>query len=139
VTGSSVGTLFLFIAAQLAVHLGIAVALGWLLQLPMEAVLTASNANVGGPATAASMAAARGWREYVHPACITGSLGYVIGTPIACCVAYILRNHCFVVWFGRLLGYLVVSCSFDEGQMDILTFFHSVALLVFFYRVASLV
>ena len=41
-----------------------------------------SNAAVGGPATAAAMAAARGWTRAVQPAVLTGTLGYVVGTPL---------------------------------------------------------
>ena len=50
--------------------------------LAVQVLLTASNANVGGPATAAAMAAARGWPNMVRPAMLTGSLGYAVGTAI---------------------------------------------------------
>jgi uncharacterized membrane protein len=39
---------------------------------------------VGGPATAAAMASARGWAAAVQPAIVVGTVGYAIGTPIGC-------------------------------------------------------
>lgn len=79
-----------FIAILLAVHLGFLLLSGRLLRLPMQSILVASNANVGGPATAAAMAQSRGWRHMLQPALLTGSFGYAIGTPIGCAVGYLL-------------------------------------------------
>lgn len=70
-----VGWMFAFIAVQLVTHVVVSIAGGRLFRLPMEAVLTASNANVGGPATAAATASARGWDHMFQPAVLTGSLG----------------------------------------------------------------
>ena len=39
----------------------------------------ASNANIGGPTTAAAMAIAKGWNHMVVPAMLVGSLGYILG------------------------------------------------------------
>jgi len=41
-----------------------------------------SNANIGGPTTAAGMAAAFNWNDMIVPAILVGILGYTIGTPI---------------------------------------------------------
>lgn len=41
-----------------------------------------SNANIGGPTTAAGMAAAFHWNDMIVPAILVGILGYTIGTPI---------------------------------------------------------
>ncbi|CAI5967560.1 unnamed protein product [Closterium sp. NIES-65] len=46
-------------------------------------LMVASNANVGGPATAAAMASARNWPQLVRPAVLLGTFGYTIGTAIA--------------------------------------------------------
>lgn len=89
---SDVGWMSCLIAIQLVTHVVVIICGGRLLRLPMDAVLTASNANVGGPATAAATAAVRKWPHLVQPAVLTGSLGCVLecnlcrGTPqgIAC-------------------------------------------------------
>ncbi|KAL3135658.1 hypothetical protein ABBQ38_006137 [Trebouxia sp. C0009 RCD-2024] len=88
----STGWLTAFIAIQLGVHMAVIILGGFgLARLPMQVVLTASNANIGGPATAAAMAAARGWPHMVRPAMLTGSFGYAVGTAIGCAVSQWLR------------------------------------------------
>ncbi|KAA6425464.1 MAG: hypothetical protein FRX49_04362 [Trebouxia sp. A1-2] len=88
----STGWLTAFIAIQLSVHLAVIVFGGYVVAgLPMQVVLTASNANVGGPATAAAMAASRGWPHMVRPAMLTGSLGYAVGNGIGCAVSQWLQ------------------------------------------------
>lgn len=59
---------------------------------PLQALLTASNAAIGGPATAAAMCTSRGWPKMVTPALLVGTLGYAIGTPIGMLVACILKD-----------------------------------------------
>ena len=89
------GPACVFIAVQLATHLAFVAAVGvGAMRLPAWAVLTASNACVGGPATAAAMASARGWTAAVQPAIVAGTIGYAVGTPIGCLVGQALR-----AWF----------------------------------------
>ena len=45
----------------------------------LEEITIASNANIGGPTTAAALAIAKGWEELVVPALLVGTFGYVIG------------------------------------------------------------
>ena len=45
----------------------------------LEDAIIASNANIGGPTTAAGMAISQGWAALVGPAMLVGTLGYVIG------------------------------------------------------------
>lgn len=52
---------------------------GSALKMDRKTLIIASNANVGGPTTAASMAIAKGWEELVEPALLVGCRGYVIG------------------------------------------------------------
>lgn len=51
-----------------------------LLRFDLEDAIIASNANIGGPTTAAGMAISQGWSKLVGPAMLIGTLGYVIGT-----------------------------------------------------------
>lgn len=45
----------------------------------LEDAIIASNANIGGPTTAAGMAISQGWAKLVGPAMLIGTLGYVLG------------------------------------------------------------
>jgi len=85
------GATLAFIVILLSVHLLVTLGLGRLLRLPMSMLLLASNAAVGGPATAAAMAAACGW-SLLRPGLLLGCLGYAIGTPIGLAVGHALSR-----------------------------------------------
>jgi len=53
---------------------------GKLLKFDLEDIILASNANIGGPTTAAGMAIAQGWAKLIGPCMLVGTFGYVIGT-----------------------------------------------------------
>ena len=63
---------------------------GKLLKFDLEEIILASNANIGGPTTAAGMAISQGWVRLVGPCMLVGTFGYVIGT-----------------WLGILVGSLL--------------------------------
>ena len=50
-----------------------------LFHFDLEDAIIASNANIGGPTTAAGMAISQGWSKLVGPAMLIGTLGYVLG------------------------------------------------------------
>ncbi|MDY0061971.1 MAG: DUF819 family protein [Myxococcota bacterium] len=83
--------LFLFAALILAVHLTVVLLAGWLLRLDLAELVIASNANMGGPTTAAAMAVARRWETLVIPAVLCGTLGYAIATFIGVAVGHLLQ------------------------------------------------
>lgn len=84
-------TLFAFSALQIAIHFGVLLALGrGLLRLNINELYLASNANVGGPTTAAAMAQAKGWKRLVLPALLVGILGYATATGIALALGPVL-------------------------------------------------
>lgn len=61
-----------------------------LLKFDLEDAIIASNANIGGPTTAAGMAVSQGWSRLVGPAMLVGVLGYVIGNYAGTVVGIIL-------------------------------------------------
>ena len=63
---------------------------GRILKFDLEDIILASNANIGGPTTAAGMAISQGWVKLVGPCMLVGTFGYVIGT-----------------WLGILVGSLL--------------------------------
>lgn len=56
----------------------------------LEDAIIASNANIGGPTTAASMAISQGWSRLVGPAMLVGTLGYVIGNYLGTMIGVLL-------------------------------------------------
>ena len=60
------------------------------LKFDLEDAIIASNANIGGPTTAAGMAVSQGWSRLVGPAMLVGVLGYVIGNYAGTVVGIIL-------------------------------------------------
>jgi uncharacterized membrane protein len=83
--------LFLFAAVILFVHLLFILITGKLFKLDLAEIVIASNANMGGPTTAAAMAVARRWKDLVIPAVLCGTLGYAIATFIGVAIGNLLH------------------------------------------------
>ena len=71
--------LLLFAAISVLMNLVFSLAFGKLFRYSIEEITVASNANIGGPTTAAAFAIAKGWHSLIFPAILVGTLGYVIG------------------------------------------------------------
>ncbi len=56
----------------------------------VEEATLASNANIGGPTTAAAMAISKGLRRFVAPTIPVGTLGYIIGTYVGIFIGQLL-------------------------------------------------
>lgn len=77
-------SLVAFSLLQLAVHFLVLVGVGrGALRLDLNELYLASNANVGGPTTAAAMAQAKNWPKLVLPALLVGVLGYATATALS--------------------------------------------------------
>ena len=72
--------LLVFAAVILGIHLVFLLIAGKLLRLDLRELVVASNANMGGPTSAAAMAVSRRWDGLVVPAVLCGTLGYAIAT-----------------------------------------------------------
>jgi uncharacterized membrane protein len=86
--------LLVFVFIIVVVNLAVSLTAGKLLKYDLEEILLASNANVGGPTTAAAMAIAKGWKELIGPILVVGTLGYIIGNYIGTTLG---------LWFSSLM------------------------------------
>uniref|UniRef100_A0A0A8Y721 DUF819 domain-containing protein n=1 Tax=Arundo donax TaxID=35708 RepID=A0A0A8Y721_ARUDO len=73
-------SVFAFALVQVTVHLAVVLSVGKLMGLERKPLLIASNANVGGPTTAAAMATAKGWSSLIVPGILVGIFGISIAT-----------------------------------------------------------
>jgi uncharacterized membrane protein len=85
--------LLLFTGIIVAINMLISLILGKLFKFDLEEILLASNANIGGPTTAAAMAIAKGWNKLVGPIILAGVFGYIIGNYLG-------------IFMGNLLQYM---------------------------------
>lgn len=82
--------LLLFTAIMVLVNMIFCFVGGKLLKFNLEDCILASNANIGGPTTAAGMAISQGWSKLVGPVMLIGTFGYVIGTYLGVIIGGIL-------------------------------------------------
>ncbi len=72
--------LLLFCGVIVIINMTVSFGIGRLFNFSVEEIVLASNANIGGPTTAAAMAISKGWNDLVAPIMLVGTFGYVIGT-----------------------------------------------------------
>lgn len=85
--------LLVFTGVIVLVNMIVSLVLGKIFKFNLEEILLASNANIGGPTTAAAMAIAKGWNKLIGPIILAGVFGYIIG------------NY-FGIFMGNILQYL---------------------------------
>lgn len=86
--------ILVFAAIIVIVNMLVSFGVGRFFKFDLEEIILASNANIGGPTTAAAMAISRGWTKLVGPILIIGTLGYIIGNYIGTGLG---------VWFTSLM------------------------------------
>lgn len=84
-------SLFLWSAVAVSTHLGLVLLGERLFGFTRKESCLASNANIGGPTTAAGMAAAKGWRGSLVPALLIGIMGYATATFVGVACASVFR------------------------------------------------
>src|SRR5699024_9026098 len=99
--------ILVFAAIMVLINMIISFGVGRLFKFSLEEIILASNANIGGPTTAAAMAISRGWVKLVGPILIIGTLGYIIGNYLG------TRSG---LWFGSMLYIHQVSGKSEETE-----------------------
>lgn len=84
--------LFAYAAIIIGFNMLATFAFGLLFKFKLEDLCAASNANIGGPTTAAAMAISQGWTDLVGPVLLVGTLGYVLGNYMGVIVANIVTR-----------------------------------------------
>ncbi len=83
--------LLLYAAIIVGVNMLFCFVAGRFLHYDLESIILASNANIGGPTTAAAMAVSKGWKPLIGPSILVGIIGYVLGTYMGLLVWGILE------------------------------------------------
>ncbi len=83
---------FYYATITVALHGLIIFGIGRLMRLDFATLAVASQANVGGAASAIAMAGARGYTDRLLPGAAVGLLGYAIGNYIGWGVAILMRG-----------------------------------------------
>lgn len=83
--------LLVFCAVMVLVNMAVTLGAAKLFGFTLEEAILASNANIGGPTTAAAMAISKGWYRLVAPTMLVGTLGYIIGTYVGIVIGQLLQ------------------------------------------------
>ena len=85
--------IFYFAAATVAVHGIVIFGIGRLVGIDASTLAVASQANIGGPASAIALAGARGYSRLLLPGIAVGLLGYAIGNYMGTAVGTVIRSY----------------------------------------------
>lgn len=81
--------LLVFAAIMVVINMLVTFIAAKVFNFSLEEAILASNANIGGPTTAAALAISKGWTTMIAPVMLVGTLGYVVGNYFGIFVAYI--------------------------------------------------
>lgn len=82
-----------FIIIAVALHIVLLLLFGWIARQPLDKLLLASNATIGGPPTASAFAQAIGATPLITPAVLAGVLGYATATFLALALAGVMPSR----------------------------------------------
>ena len=82
--------LLVYCAIMVLINMLVTFGAAKIFKFDLEEAILASNANIGGPTTAAAMAISKGWTKLVGPILLVGTLGYVIGNYFGLFIGNIL-------------------------------------------------
>ena len=82
---------FYFAAVTVAIHGVVIFGVGRLFKLDLPTLAVASQANVGGAASAMALAGARGYADRLLPGVAVGLLGYAVGNYMGFAIAALVR------------------------------------------------
>lgn len=88
---SNAPILLVFAAIMVVVNMLVTFLAAKAFKFSLEEGILASNANIGGPTTAAALAISKGWSALVAPVMLVGTLGYVFGNYFGLLVASIAK------------------------------------------------
>lgn len=81
--------LLVFASIMIVINMLVTFTATKLFNFTLEEAILASNANIGGPTTAAALAISKGWTTMIAPVMLVGTLGYVFGNYFGILVAYL--------------------------------------------------
>ena len=84
--------LFVWSLIGVVTHLLLMIVFEKVFRFERREMALSSNAAMGGPATAASMAATLNWQDFVVPGILIGIFGYTIGTPIGMAAVPVIKS-----------------------------------------------
>ncbi|WP_334295281.1 DUF819 family protein [Clostridioides difficile] len=82
--------LLLYCGIMVLINMLVTFIVAKIFKFSLEEAILASNANIGGPTTAAAMAISKGWSKLVGPILIVGTFGYIVGNYFGLLVGNIL-------------------------------------------------
>lgn len=81
--------LLVFALIMVVVNMAVTFIFAKIFNYTLEESILASNANIGGPTTAAALAISKGWSSMIAPVMLVGTLGYVFGNYFGIFIAYL--------------------------------------------------
>lgn len=84
--------LLIFVFIIVLLNMTVTFTAGKTMKFSLEEIIVASNANIGGPTTAAAMAIAKGWKNLIVPVMLVGTMGYIIGNYLGTIVGNLLAG-----------------------------------------------